>query len=161
MFVSLAVGTASVFASLFYYIQVAEATRPILEARAVVLDTEASLPSDSPFLGMIYDLEQQGDGSAIKSPPREYLRIRAEEEGVDAELLNRIATCESRWHMVQNKKSTAFGYFQILDGTEKLTPQYREGLRKIDPYVNIDMAIFLFKKYGTLPWTESASCWSR
>lgn len=160
MFISLAVGTASVFASLFYYIQIAEATRPILEARAVALGTETLLPSDSPFLGMVYDLERQDIASSIKPTPKGYLRVRAEEEGVDADLLNRIATCESRWHMVQNKKSTAFGYFQILDGTEKLTPQYREGLRKDDPYVNIDMAIFLFKKYGTLPWTESMPCWS-
>jgi hypothetical protein len=63
--------------------------------------------------------------------------------------------------MVQNKKSTAYGYFQILDGTERLTPQYRAGLRKTDPYVNIDMAIFLYGKYGTIPWMESRICWGR
>lgn len=164
MFLSLAVGTACVLASMLYYIHVARATESSLFGSAAGrMNAEAALASvDGVFTGLIEDLEEQRKdaGGALPIPPREYLRMRAEQSDADYGLLNRIAYCESRWRMVENKKSTAFGYFQILDGTEKLTPQFRAGLRKTNPYVNIDMAIFLYQKYGTIPWTESEACWS-
>ncbi len=91
--------------------------------------------------------------------PKEYLKIRAEENEFDYELLENIAFCESRWKMVKNNKSSAFGYFQIIDGTEKITPQYQAGFRKFNPYTNIDMAIYLYGRFGSSPWNESKPCW--
>jgi hypothetical protein len=164
MFLSLAIGTVGVFASMAYYIHIAHATEPFLfQDASGRMTAETALRSvDGTFTGLIQDLEKQrtNAGGALPILPKEYLRLRAEQVGVGYELLNHIAYCESHWRMVQNKKSTAFGYYQILDGTERLTPQYRQGLRKTDPYVNIDMAIWLFQKYGTTPWVESQSCWS-
>lgn len=163
MFLSLAAGTALLLSSMLYYIRVAQATDQVLyrnEGSRITAEMALSSFGGS-FTGLIEDLEDQrrDAGGALPMPPREYLRLRAEQAGVSYALLNRIAYCESKWRMVQNDVSTAYGYFQILDGTERLTPQYRAGLRKTDPYANIDMAISLYQKYGTIPWTESESCW--
>lgn len=164
MFLALAVGSIGLFSSMLYFIGIAEATRPILYPDPIPASlAEETLTDEGMFRDLINDLRKQ-EGlpvDVLPIPPREYLLRRAEERGYDAELLNRIVFCESRWRMVENAKSTASGYFQILDGTEKLTPQYKAGLRKADPYVNIDMAIYLYGKYGTIPWTESRACWGR
>jgi soluble lytic murein transglycosylase-like protein len=91
--------------------------------------------------------------------PREYLYQQAEAKGLDARLLDRIAHCESNWRMVSNSGSSAYGFFQIIDATEKSTPQFKAGSRKFDPFTNIDMAVYLFERYGAFPWTESQGCW--
>ncbi len=164
MFVSLAIGSMGVLGSMFYYIGIAEATRPILDPEPVTTSvTTVDDGEGGVFSDLVNDLRRQ-EGLPMQlspTPPREYLRRQVEAKGYDVDLFNRIVFCESKWRMVPNKQSTAFGYFQILDGTEKLTPQYRAGLRKTDPYVNIDMAISLYEKYGTIPWTESQGCWDR
>lgn len=164
MFVSLAVGSVGLLGSMLYFIGIAEATRPILYPDPIPSSLAVQEEDDGGvFRDLMNDLrEQEGlPSETVPIPPREYLFRRAEEYGYDTNLLNRIAFCESRWRMVQNTKSTAYGYFQILDGTEKLTPQYKAGLSRMDPYVNIDMAVFLYGKYGTIPWTESRGCWGR
>ncbi len=91
--------------------------------------------------------------------PKQYLYAQASEHGLNYRLLNRIIECESGWRMVQNKASSAFGYFQILDKTERSTPQFNEGKRKTDPIANIDMGLYLYERYGTSPWNESRPCW--
>ncbi len=96
----------------------------------------------------------------VETPPsKEYLRQRCAELGLPFELLDRIVQCESTWRMVGNPFSSAFGYFQIIDGTERGTPQYAEGLRKTDPITNIEMGLFLYQKHGTSPWLASKNCW--
>ena len=113
-------------------------------------------------LGLLYyaEIEQAYIAHAqTLISPRQYLKYRADEMNLNYTLLERIVHCESSWKMVQNKKSSAYGYFQILDRTEASTPQYKEGLRKFDPYANIDMGIYLFDRYGWQPWTESRPCW--
>lgn len=91
--------------------------------------------------------------------PEEYLAIECQSEDCDLLLLQTIISCESGWRMVKNATSSAYGYFQIIDGTEKTTPQYAAGLRKFDPYTNIDMGLFLYESRGTNPWNESKHCW--
>ena len=91
--------------------------------------------------------------------PREYMKAQCEARGCDFALLDAIVTCESKWILVQNSQSSAFGYFQILDSTERTTPQYQAGRRKTNPYANIDMGIFLYESRGTNPWNESKACW--
>lgn len=93
--------------------------------------------------------------------PREYLAQQCQEYNCDFTLLDSIIFCESTWRMVQNTRSSAYGYFQIIDGTEKTTPQYAAGERKFDPYSNIDMGIYLYQTRGTNPWNESRGCWQR
>ncbi len=113
-------------------------------------------------LGLLYyyDLERHFISQAAQViTPRQHLYEQAHKKGLDAELLNRIVSCESHWKMVKNPKSSAYGYFQILDRTEQGTPYYLQGKSKTDPFVNIDMGIYLFEHYGWLPWTESKPCW--
>lgn len=95
------------------------------------------------------------------TPPREYLAKQCQDLGYNCLLLDTIAFCESSWRMVKNSASSAYGYFQIIDGTEKTTPQYAEGKRKYDPYTNIDMALYLYGARGSNPWNESRGCWQR
>jgi len=160
-FLSLAVGTAMLLASTLYYVRVSAATAPFLEGRMITHEA-ASAVTTSTTVGLDQSAaDERDDGVPAKPFPRAYLRERAAALGFDADLLERIAHCESNWRMVKNKKSTAMGFFQILDGTERLTPQYKNGLSKEDPYVNIDMALSLYAKYGTIPWYESRACWGR
>jgi len=91
--------------------------------------------------------------------PNQYLATICHEPDCDLTLLNTIISCESGWRMVKNSRSTAFGYFQIIDGTERTTPQYAEGQRKFDPYANLDMGLYLYETRGTNPWVSSRSCW--
>lgn len=91
--------------------------------------------------------------------PKEYLYLQASSHGLDYELLHQIAYCESHWRMVKNAGSSAYGFFQIIDRTERYTPQFKAGGRKYDPFTNIDMAVYLNDKYGTFPWLESRPCW--
>ncbi len=111
-----------------------------------------------PAVGFAYHKLHYAESVLLPSP-REYLRQRCEENRVDFAILDSIVYCESNWRMVKNSSSTAYGYFQILDGTEQTTPMYAEGRRKYDPYTNIDMGIFLYQRDGWYPWAESRHCW--
>jgi hypothetical protein len=97
----------------------------------------------------------------ILPPPKQYLAQVCQEQGCDFALLYAIVECESGWRMVKNTQSSAFGFFQIIDGTETTTPQYAQGQRKYDPYVNIDMGVYLYQQRGTNPWLSSRACWQR
>lgn len=92
--------------------------------------------------------------------PRDYLRQQCVEPECDFWLLDKIAECESNWRMVKNGRSSAYGFFQILDSTERTTPQWQAGESKYDPYSNIDMAIHLYETRGWQPWYPSKHCWS-
>ncbi|MEK7183546.1 MAG: transglycosylase SLT domain-containing protein [Patescibacteria group bacterium] len=91
--------------------------------------------------------------------PQEYLAQNCHEPSCDLLLLQTIIFCESSWRMVKNSSSSAYGFFQIIDGTERTTPQYALGRRKFDPYTNIDMGLHLYEKRGSSPWNESKGCW--
>lgn len=109
-----------------------------------------------------YDMQQSSalaQSVLAQTEPKEHLYQAATERGLDYGLLAQIAKCESHWRMVPNARSSAYGYFQILDATEYHTPQYKEGRRKFDPITNVDMAVYLFERYGTNPWNESKPCW--
>jgi len=91
--------------------------------------------------------------------PRAYLASICQQPDCDFDLLDSIAWCESKWKMVQNSISSAYGYFQIIDGTEATTPQYQEGKSKYNAYDNVDMGVFLYQRDGINPWLESRACW--
>ncbi len=92
--------------------------------------------------------------------PRDYLREKCVEPDCDFWMMDKIAECESGWTMVKNSSSSAYGFYQILDSTERTTPQWKEGMSKYDPYANIEMGVFLFESRGWQPWYPSRSCWS-
>ncbi len=161
MFLSLGAGTALLLASTLYYVRVSAATAPFLEGQMVTKESAAAVVVTTSTDVGLETADASDVGVPIKPFPRAYLRTKAKEKGFDPDLLERIAHCESSWRMVKNQKSTAVGFFQILDGTERLTPQYKNGLSKEDPYVNIDMALALYEKYGTIPWYESRDCWEK
>lgn len=96
---------------------------------------------------------------AAQPTPIEYLYAKCQAPDCNPELLDAIATCESQWRMIQNSASSAYGYFQILDSTERTTPQWKAGKRKYDPYTSVDMGIYLFETRGSNPWNESKPCW--
>ncbi len=95
----------------------------------------------------------------IPPDPKDYLAEKCQAPDCDYDLLNSIITCESQWRMVKNSQSSAYGYFQIIDSTERTTPQYQSGQTKFDPYANIDMGIYLYDRHGASPWYSSQACW--
>lgn len=156
---SLVTGTIMVVASVFYDRAVEAKTQAAFASHIVTRGTVLAKGIE-PFSSLIETLVLQDAPLSHLVLPREYLKLRAQEEGVGYETLNRIAYCESKWRMVGNASSSAYGYFQIISGTEKATPQYKAGGRKEDPYANIDMAIFLYQSDGTKPWEASRECWA-
>lgn len=134
-------------------------------AVSLMLLFSGSLTNAAVVTGTGYDMRRSEEFArstlAVEVQPKEYLYAKAVQHNLDFELLSRIVACESGWRMVRNSGSSAYGYFQIIDATEKGTPQYKEGARKFDPYTNIDMAVYLFSRYGSTPWNESKHCWAR
>jgi hypothetical protein len=91
--------------------------------------------------------------------PRTYLAKHCKAPDCDFLFLDNVAWCESKWSMVPNSTSSAFGYFQILEGTEQTTSTWREGGSRMNPRDNIEMGIELYERDGIFPWMESRPCW--
>jgi muramidase (phage lysozyme) len=72
------------------------------------------------------------------------------------EELKQIAKCESGLNPnAKNSNSTASGLFQFLDGTAKWVYKevYNAPLQnKNSPFVQIEMAKWLYENYGTTHW---------
>jgi hypothetical protein len=83
-------------------------------------------------------------------------KIRAK-FGPDADLMLKIATCESGlFPGAKNKTSSATGVFQVMSSAH--------GVRRdwlTDEDINIAIAKHLFDASGTNPWEESKHCWSK
>lgn len=94
--------------------------------------------------------------------PKEYLK---EQAGDLFELMNRIVIAESGWKPdIKNKKSSASGLFQFIDGTfrsqciEKY--EFAESMAdKNDPYIQIDCALAMIKDGGLSHWNASKALW--
>jgi len=135
-----------------------------MSAVSLLLLFSGSLTNAAVVTGTGYDMRRSEafarSSMQAEVQPKEYLYAKAVQHNLDFDLLSRIVACESGWRMVRNSGSSAYGYFQIIDATEKGTPQYKDGARKFDPYTNIDMAVYLFTRYGSSPWNESKHCWA-
>ena len=132
----------------------------------IVDEEQDSSPSDLPKVSAsgVSETNTPDQGSGLYfdhrfESPRAYLQMRSEELDLPFALLDKIVECESNWRMVKNPYSSAYGYFQIIDSTEKTTPQYKRGDRKFNPYTNIEMGIYLYTTRGTNPWNPSKGCW--
>ena len=90
--------------------------------------------------------------------PRDYLLYL---EPDNFQLLNCIATKESKWRNVpnylydgENGIYTAFGPFQILKST---ATKYSKNDRR-DPYANVRIAVEIFRNEGVYPWLVWQQC---
>jgi hypothetical protein len=72
--------------------------------------------------------------------------------------LAQVAQCESSWRKdASNSKSSATGIFQFLDGTanwvhgkiydSELSPEMKN-----DPALQVEMAVWLYERYGLAHW---------
>lgn len=95
--------------------------------------------------------------------PRQKLHLTMGLSELESDLLDRVATCESGWKMVPNSDgSSAYGYFQIIASTERMTPQYSAGGDRHNPNDNVEMAVWLYKEGGGIEhWYPSEGCWSQ
>lgn len=88
------------------------------------------------------------------------IRLKSEKAGLNADLMARIAYCESGFQQIWNYKHsenpnywTAFGVFQIVKGNE-----IKYGINRTTLDGNIDLAIRLYLDQGLKPWTASRGC---
>lgn len=107
----------------------------------------------------------------IKSTPAQTLSILATHHGISDQEINTlrdIALCESGGRQVDSTGELLrgavhppdVGYFQI---NEKVHKEKSEELG-LDVHTlpgNILYAIFLYKEYGTQPWSASKECWDK
>ena len=91
--------------------------------------------------------------------PRAYLAKLCTQPDCDFAFLDTVAWCESKWQMVGNSTSSAYGYFQIIKGTEETTKVYKNGGSRMDPYDNVEMGVELYRRDGIFPWIPSRACW--
>lgn len=80
---------------------------------------------------------------------------------IDPELLLKIAECESGFQIdIKNKRSSASGLFQFLDGTFFSYAQaYELPLEKNNPEVQAELAAKMISNGGLSHWNASRSCW--
>ncbi len=101
------------------------------------------------------------EGTVETYQPTDYIYLAqlCKSPECDLALLEAIIWCESSWKMVKNPVSSAYGYFQIIDGTERTTPQFKEGKSKYNAFDNLEMGVFLYQRDQHYPWMESKVCW--
>lgn len=101
-------------------------------------------------------------------PLEEQIQNLAQENSLDAALIQKIIWCESK----SNNKairlnyrgdvlwSKDVGYFQIDD---YYWQEFflKKGLDIYDPQDNLKAGIYLIKKQGTEPWNSSKFCWGK
>lgn len=90
------------------------------------------------------------------------IREAAAKYGVDAELLLRIAQCESGLNpSAKNRNSSASGLFQFMPSTYRNSPSGAAGLSIWDPRANAEAAAFKIANGALRAWNASRHCWSR
>lgn len=99
---------------------------------------------------------------------RELIEKYAEKYGVDSALAWRVARCESPKDgdvdpLAKNPTSTASGVFQFLKGSWKYYGTQLwgsvEGKDVFNREHNIELAMYVMSKRGTVDWTASQYCW--
>ncbi len=109
----------------------------------------------------------QVGGATVKTiaPPNQ--PIEQETKQIVPPLLEKIALCESSNNpLATNKKSSAKGLYQFLDSSWKFYGNqlwHEDIINKnvFDPEDSKELAVFVFEKYGSRPWSESSGCWSK
>jgi len=93
---------------------------------------------------------EQVQASAFPADPRDYLYRQAPDL---APRLDCIISGESGWDATQqNPRSKAAGLAQFLPSTWATTPAGQRGLSPLDPFANIDAAIWLARTKGWTQW---------
>lgn len=74
-------------------------------------------------------------------------------------ILKTIRYCESKDnYLAENRRSTASGAYQALDGTFNNYQGYARA-KDAPKYVQDQFALELYQRRGTSPWNASKSCW--
>lgn len=94
---------------------------------------------------------------------QQIIREAAAKYGVDAELMLRIAKCESgfRPNARNRSGSSASGLFQFMPGTYANSPSGRAGLSIFDARANAEAAAFKIANGALRAWNASKHCWGR
>lgn len=133
----------------------------------------ATKPSDFPDLSheVVYNktltLPEVYDISTANVYSKGYLvsliARKAYEAGLSPEKMLSIARCESQFdHLAINKDSSSRGLFQIIKSTQKEVEAKTDKKYDVfDPVENIEMSVWLYKKYGDKPWNASKGCWNK
>lgn len=95
----------------------------------------------------------------------DYTRYFAQAGGLDADLVIRIAYCESGYRPeARNKMSTASGIFQFIASTWVSTRDDMGRDNSLDlrfnAKENIDTALYKLKNGGIRAWAASKHCWT-
>jgi soluble lytic murein transglycosylase-like protein len=76
-------------------------------------------------------------------------------------VLSKIAFCESsNNNLATNPNSTAKGKYQIIDGTRELVEKHTGKTYDLfNEEDSLEVALWLYERYGTKPWKASEACW--
>jgi len=84
---------------------------------------------------------------------------------VNATTMRAIIKCESGYNqLAKNRRSSAAGFAQFLDGTWRSAMKslnYAPTITQYDGDKNIEALAYVLSTQGTRPWNASRSCWSR
>jgi hypothetical protein len=98
-----------------------------------------------------------GDGEV-----QNIIRAAAAQYNVNADLMLRIAKCESGFNPAsKNRHSAASGLFQFMLSTYRNSPSGAAGLSIWDAKANAEAAAFKIANGALRAWNASKSCWNR
>jgi soluble lytic murein transglycosylase-like protein len=84
---------------------------------------------------------------------------------VSSTIMRGIIKCESGYNqLAKNKRSSAAGFAQFLDGTWKSAMKslgYGLSFTQYDGDKNLEALAYVLHTQGTRPWNASKACWSR
>lgn len=84
---------------------------------------------------------------------------------VSAPTMRNIIRCESGYNQkAKNRRSSAAGFAQFLDGTWKSALRslgYNLAISQYDGEKNLEALAYVLSTQGTRPWNASKACWSR
>ncbi len=135
-------------------------------ASFLITDYRALKPSDFPDLSHEVVWVEARVKLAVKVGRPDSVAMIAKqsyEAGLSPEKMLSIARCESQFnHLAINKDSSSRGLFQIIKSTQKeVEAKTGKKYDVFDPVENIEMAVWLNKKYGDKPWNASKGCWGK
>lgn len=141
-----------------YSVSVATSRRQDAEKQSAVVQARAVISRERPSAA-----------PAVAVLPREQVESLidqyAGQYGVNAATMRAIIKCESGYNqLAKNRRSSAAGFAQFLDGTWRSAMKalgYSPSITQYDGEKNLEALAFVLSTQGTRPWNASKHCWSR